>query len=95
MSLIRITGSQLHAARVLVGARAKTWRSVPGCAGTQSASGRRRATPSRRQPIRICAARSMYSRTRARGSAAMGSAHYPATHQIIYWRRYPLNQLER
>jgi hypothetical protein len=51
MSLIRITGSQLHAARVLVGLSREEVADALASAATQSASGRRRATPSRRQPI--------------------------------------------
>src|SRR5262249_31616947 len=91
MTMIRVSGSRLHAARVLVGLSREDLAERASCAATQSASGRRRATPSRRQPIRTCAARSMYSRTRAHGSAAMASAYYPATHHYL-WKRYPRHQ---
>jgi DNA-binding XRE family transcriptional regulator len=83
MSLIRVTGSQLHAARVLVGLSREE---VAERAGLCRHSIRKWETSSHAIPGAMygtSAAWSMCLRVKARGSAAMGSAHYPATHQII------------
>jgi hypothetical protein len=74
--------------------RAKTWRSVPGRAGTQSASGRRRATPSRRQPIRTCVARSVLENADARFSGDGVSALSGDSPDYLL-EAVPLNQFER
>ena len=46
MMVIRVTGLQLHAARVLVGLSRESLAERAGFAATQSANGRLRATPS-------------------------------------------------
>src|SRR5262249_58540301 len=79
MTLIRLSGSQLHAARVLVGLslddlaeRARLCRHSIRKWETSSDA------PAR--CIRTSVAWSTSSRAKARGSPAMGSAHYPATY---------------
>ena len=84
MTVIRVTGSQLHAARVLVGLSREE---VPERASLCRHSIRKRETSSRALPgamySHLCRAVDVLARVRVRGSAAMGSVHYPATHQII------------
>ena len=67
MMVIRVTGLQLHAARVLVGLSREILAERAGFAATQSANGRLRATPSPERCIRTCAERLMT--VNVRGSA--------------------------
>jgi hypothetical protein len=56
---------------------------VPGCAGIQFADWERSSDSIPAATYSHLCEWSMCSRVRVRGSAAMGSVHYPATHQII------------
>jgi hypothetical protein len=47
ITLIRVTGSRLHAARVLAAFRAKRWPTAPACAVTRSANGNEPRHPRR------------------------------------------------
>jgi transcriptional regulator with XRE-family HTH domain len=80
--LIRVTGSQLHAARVLVGLSRED---VAERAGLCRHSIRKWETSSDAVPAATCShlCRAVdVLENEGRGSAAMGSAHYLATHQI-------------
>jgi transcriptional regulator with XRE-family HTH domain len=83
MSLIRITGSQLHAARVLVGLSRED---LAGRAGLCRHSIRKWETSSHAIPGamygHLCRVVDVLE-SEGCSSAAMGSAHYPANHQII------------
>ena len=84
MTMIRLSGSQLHAARVLVGL---SLEEVVERTGLCRHSIRKWEISSHAMPgamyshlIRVV---DMLEGQGARASAAMGSVHYPATHQII------------
>jgi len=79
----RLTGNLFRAGRALAGL---TRDDLANRASLCRHSIRKWETSSHAIPgrcIRTCAERLMCLRVKVRGSAAMGSAHYPATHQII------------